>query len=256
MQDKRIVLLAGEWDTTPVVYHFLQQHFVVEKVVIEDSVPKKDFLKRRIKNLGLVKVAGQVLFQLLIGKPLSLLSKARIAEILQEYGLKKEAIPSSKLIRVPSVNDAACLSALQQLQPHLVVVHGTRIISKKILQGVDAPFVNIHAGITPRYRGSHGGYWALVNNDREHCGVTVHLVDAGIDTGRILLQEKIPVTNRDNFATYGYLQLAVGLQLLKQAIEDVAEGKEATRDNSLNSALWHHPTLWGYLKMRIRRGVK
>ena len=41
----------------------------------------------------------------------------------------------------------------------------------------------MHAGITPQYRGVHGGYWAVVNNDPEHCGVTIHFVDKGIDTG-------------------------------------------------------------------------
>jgi methionyl-tRNA formyltransferase len=44
----------------------------------------------------------------------------------------------------------------------------------------------VHAGITPRYRGTHGGYWVLLNNDPGHCGVTIHLVDPGIDTGSIV----------------------------------------------------------------------
>jgi methionyl-tRNA formyltransferase len=136
------------------------------------------------------------------------------------------------------------------------VVHGTRIISKKVLQSVNVPFINIHAGITPRYRGSHGAYWALANNDKENCGVTVHLVDAGIDTGNILFQENIPITAKDNFATYGYLQLAVGLKLLQKALNELFEGKMEVKKNDLDSALWHHPTLWGYLCKRISKAVK
>jgi methionyl-tRNA formyltransferase len=40
---------------------------------------------------------------------------------------------------------------------------------------INSKFVNIHVGITPKYRGVHGTYWALVNNDVENSGVTVHL---------------------------------------------------------------------------------
>src|SRR5206468_1975891 len=64
----------------------------------------------------------------------------------------------------------------------------------------------------------HGAYWALAENDATHCGVTVHLVDAGIDTGGILAQSQITPTARDNFATYGMLQTAIGLRLLRDVV--------------------------------------
>lgn len=256
MASEKIVLLAGDWETTPVVYHFLKDHFGVEKVIIEASVPRKEFLKKRAKKLGWFTVGGQVLFQLLIGKPLNKLSGKRIAAILRHYGLQKSPIPESEIVHVSSVNSDDSLKLLHALQPDLVVVHGTRIISKKILGGLSSKFVNIHAGITPRYRGSHGAYWALANGDKENCGVTVHLVDAGIDTGNILGQERIAVTARDNFATYAWLQLAEGLSILKKVIPQLLEGNAPTVKNELNSALWHHPTLWGYLYKRIFGGVK
>jgi folate-dependent phosphoribosylglycinamide formyltransferase PurN len=66
---------------------------------------------------------------------------------------------------------------LKAINPDLVIVNGTRIISKKVLSSINSKFVNIHVGITPKYRGVHGTYWALVNNDVENSGVTVHFVD-------------------------------------------------------------------------------
>jgi folate-dependent phosphoribosylglycinamide formyltransferase PurN len=256
MQKQRIILLAGRWETTAIVYNFLQQQFEVEKVILEEGVSRKDFLKRRIKKLGWFTVGGQILFQLLVSKPLRIFSGQRIEEILRIYALDTAPIPEEKIIPVSSVNAHESLSALQQLSPSLVVVHGTRIIAKKILQEVSCPFINIHAGITPRYRGSHGAYWALANNDKENCGVTVHLVDAGIDTGTILFQQSIEITDKDNFITYPYLQLAEGLQLLKKAILQLMGGELKTVSNQLDSALWHHPTLWGYLLKRVRKGVR
>ena len=256
MHNKEVVLLAGKWETTPVVYNFLDDHFTVVKVIIEEPVPRKEFLRKRVKKLGWFTVGGQVLFQLLIGKALAKNSQKRIEEILSHYQLSTKKIPGEKISEVASVNSEEGIRQLQDLNPAVVVVHGTRIISKKVLQSVNAPFINIHAGITPRYRGSHGAYWALANNDKENCGVTVHLVDAGIDTGNILFQETIPVTSKDNFATYGYLQLAVGLKLLQKALNGLFEGKMEVKKNSLDSALWHHPTLWGYLLKRISKAVK
>src|SRR5690606_4856447 len=98
-------------------------------------------------------------------------------------------------------------------------------ISKKILQGVNAVFINIHSGITPNYRGDHGGYWALANNDNENCGVTVFIANEGIDTGNILYQGLIQPTTKDNFVTYPYLQLGEGIGLLKKAVNDALTNK-------------------------------
>jgi folate-dependent phosphoribosylglycinamide formyltransferase PurN len=254
MMDKKIVLLAGRWNTTPIVFNFLQKNFSIEASILEDPVPKKEFLKKRIRKLGSRVVAGQVLFQLLVARPLGLTSKRRIQEIVRAYELDEQ--PISYPIQVPSVNSSRCLEVLKKLKPDLVVVHGTRIISKKLLQEVNCPFINIHAGITPRYRGSHGAYWALANSDKENCGVTVHLVDAGIDTGNVLFQQVITITQKDNFITYPYLQLAEGLKLLRKAIPLLFEGKAEPVKKELDSALWHHPTLWGYLSLWLRKGVK
>jgi folate-dependent phosphoribosylglycinamide formyltransferase PurN len=253
---RKIVLLAGRYDTTPLVYNYLHEHFRVEKIIIEEPVPRKEFLKKRIKKLGWLTVFGQIAFQLTISKLLRKTSRKRIDEIIAEYKLSREPVPGEEIIPVASANSTECLQALQTLQPDVVIVHGTRIISKKILKEVPALFINIHAGITPRYRGSHGAYWALANNDKENCGITVHLVDAGIDTGNILFQEKISLKKNDNFATYPYLQLARGLQLIKKSIELLREGIQPVVKNDLNSALWHHPTIWGYLYKRITKGVK
>lgn len=256
MAFERIVLVAGKWDTTPIVYHFMQKHFHIDKVIIEDAVSKKDFIKRRAKKLGWITVCGQILFQILIAKPLTLFSKKRIEEIKQKYQLNDEPISTKEIYFVGSVNNEKSLQSLQKIHPDLVIVHGTRIISKKVLQETKAIFLNIHAGITPKYRGSHGAYWALANEDKENCGVTVHLVDTGIDTGNVLAQTVIPVTEKDNFTTYPYLQLAEGLNLLKEVIKKIERGERPIIKNELDSALWYHPTLWGYLWKRITKAVK
>jgi methionyl-tRNA formyltransferase len=248
MNTPKIVLLAGKGTSTNIVYHYLSQYILFEAVIIEDAVPKKEFIKKRIKKLGLVKVIGQLFFQFLIIPILNFTSKKRQQQIIQENGLNTQAISKEKVAVVPSVNSDACLEMLKRIKPDIIVVNGTRIISKKILTNLSAKIINTHAGITPKYRGVHGGYWALVNNDFANCGVTIHFVDAGIDTGSVIAQQTILPTKQDNFTTYPLLQLAAGLPFLHKAITDISSNTITTSKGTAESALWTHPTIGQYLK--------
>jgi methionyl-tRNA formyltransferase len=117
---------------------------------------------------------------------------------------------------------------LRRLKPNVVVLSGTRVVSRPVLEGVKAVFLNVHAGIIPRYRGVHGGYWALVEGEPENCGVTVHMVDAGVDTGAVVSRARIRPLPTDNYLTYPWLQLAAALPLLIAAIEGALAGRLVT----------------------------
>lgn len=249
-------MLVGPDESSGFFYHRLKETFDIRKVILETPVAKKDFLKKRINRLGYWTVFGQILFQLIVVKMLRRSSKDRIQEICRFGGLSREKIADEVLIRVPSINSDECLSLLKEIKPDIVVVNGTRIISKKILNGIDAIFINTHSGITPKYRGVHGGYWALATGDRDNCGVSVHLVDPGIDTGGVLYQKNIKITGADNFVTYTYLQNVEGIKLMKKAISDAINGTIKVVVPNLESKLWYHPTIWQYLSNRIYKGIK
>ncbi len=258
MPDRPIVLLTStDGGTSAIIYNYLARNFAIARVVREEAVPRAEFLKKRARRLGWGKVAGQVLFRAMVVPYLQLRSRGRVAEICREQQLDATPIPAAITSRVPSVNSAECVALLRALDPGAVVVSGTRIIANEVLQAAPAKFINLHAGITPMYRGVHGGYWALVENDRANCGVTVHLVDAGIDTGNILGQATCTPTTKDNFATYIYLQVAAGLPLLKQAVADALAGRLQPRPYPTGaSKLWTHPTVGEYLRGRLAQGVK
>ncbi|WP_133273797.1 formyl transferase [Hymenobacter radiodurans] len=254
---KKIVLLAGPGESTDILFHALDGEFGVHRVIIETPISQQQLLKRRTQKLGYATVAGQILFKLLVAAPLSRASQLRLKNIRLQAKLDNRPVPNDRVLHVPSVNSAECIAALQELQPDVIVVNGTRIISKKVLTSVPCPFVNTHAGITPLYRGVHGGYWALTQNDRAHCGVSVHLVDPGIDTGAIIAQALIEPTPEDNFITYPLLQLAAGLPLLKQAVRDALHGNiQLKKPPTGESRLWSHPTLGEYLRYRRLNGTK
>jgi folate-dependent phosphoribosylglycinamide formyltransferase PurN len=252
-----IVLLATDGLWTRCLYRALVGEFDVRRVILERPVSRAFLLWRRARRLGMGAALGQLTFLLSVPPALRVVSRKRQAEILSRHGLDARPIPEEVISRVDSANSSACATLLKGLETRVVVVCGTRILSRTLLESVGAAFVNLHAGITPRYRGVHGGYWALVEGEPQACGVTVHLVNPGIDTGGVLHQAPIEPTSRDCFVTYPVLQLAAGVPILKQAVRELLE-KSARAGDGLPgpSRLRYHPTLGQYLRGWLRHGVR
>ena len=107
------------------------------------------------------------------------------------------------------------------------------------------------------YRGVHGGYWALWNDDPDNFGVTIHLVDSGVDTGHPLRRVRVRPTREDTFATYPLLQQAKALDAIREILSNLprflaVEEQPAAIEFSRQ---WFHPTIGQYLRGRLR-GVR
>lgn len=255
MKKAKVVILAAECDSSAFIYNALEKDFIIKQVVIEQPVSKKILISRRIKKLGLFRVCGQIIF-MIYNIFLQKISKRRISEIKLNEGLCNDPISENLITRVSSINSSETVDILKNVEADVIVVNGTRIITSDVLECIEAPFINTHSGITPKYRGVHGGYWALAASDKENCGVTVHLVDKGIDTGGVLYQGIINITDDDNFNSYPYLQIAVAIPLIKNAISDCCNKLIKVKQVALPSILWSHPTIFQYLFYRIFKGVK
>jgi folate-dependent phosphoribosylglycinamide formyltransferase PurN len=249
-----LVLLTCESEPGRIAARYLAARLPALAVIVEKPMSRSLLLRRRIKRLGLAQVGGQLAF-MLFQRMQQQAAKGRIVEIVRAAGLDARWPDESEIIRVPSVNSPECIGQLRRLQPQAILVVGTRMIARDVLRAVDAPYVNYHAGITPKYRGVHGGYWARAEGDQDNFGVTVHLVDEGIDTGGVLYQARLSPTAKDNYSTYPYLQLAAALPLLERAARDAMAGTLRTQKVDLPSRLWSHPTLWHYIKAGWRSGV-
>lgn len=249
-----VVLLAGPGDSTWIVANALHRALLLDAVLLEPSASRLGMIRRRAHRLGWVTVGGQLAFLPLAGV-LRRRSAARIDQICRHYDLDRRPPSDVPVVAIPSVNDRVALQELLARQPSVVVVNGTRIIASHVLEAVEAPFINMHAGITPAYRGIHGGYRALAQGDADNFGVTVHLVDAGVDTGQIISQVRACPGPLDNFATYPYLQVAAGVPALVNAVDAARMGVIQVRQTNLPSQLWSHPTLAEYLH-GWRRGIR
>ncbi len=249
-------MLGGSGLSTKIVFQHLSKNHGDLYAIIEEREPWTIFFKRRLHRLGPIKVLGQILFHGLVVIPLMRFSKKRKEEIYKMYNMHPNPLPDQKVLRIKSINEDLVLQKIKEINPSLIIVNGTRIIHKKSLEQFPCLAINTHAGITPKYRGVHGTYWALANRDPENSGVTIHQVDVGIDTGKIIAQAKVEITPADNFTTYPLLQLGEGLVLLDQTIENFFSGSLQFSTRKEPSKLWYHPTLWDYLKNRILYRVR
>ena len=154
------------------------------------------------------------------------------------------------------VNNPKLIDLIRNIKPDLIIVNGTRIISAQIIKQIPQNMYNLHVGITPKYRGVHGGYWALVNGEPEHFGITLHQVDSGIDSGNVIAQKTGKISSKDHFLTYPVIQYCLGLDLLDEHIETLVQTPTPLPPLTNDSRLFYHPTIWTYLKHRWFSGIK
>jgi len=252
---KTAIIIATEGITTNLLYETLSVELDIQSVLIERPVSKATILKRRIKKIGLLKVMGQILFVALIVPMLKINSDKKIGRIIARYQLSNKGIPDNLIQTIQSVNDHPIVDIINELKPDIICINGTRIIKEKTLTKLPSKPINIHVGITPKYRGVHGGYWAKFNNDPHLFGTTLHYVDKGIDSGQIIDQIVVQPRDDDNFITYPILQYCEGLKMLKTNLKSL-ENTNHKAPLCNESQLFYHPTIWQYLRKRLIAGLR
>ncbi len=128
-----------------------------------------------------------------------------------------------------SVRDAAFLELLRAAAPDVIAVAAYgRILPEAVLRLPRYGCVNVHASLLPAYRGAAPIQRAVLDGCRES-GVTIMQMDAGLDTGDILLQRAIPITEEDTSGTVSCKLARLGGTLLVQALAGLADGTIAPR---------------------------
>lgn len=251
MADDSILILARRSDTSYLLINHLAGRFNVAQVVFEAPHMRK-MLRYRLHTLGWWTVLGQLAFLVWDRLYIRPRSRRRIARLLAARDLRP---PDGRIptMDVSSVNGEEVKALLQQHQPHVVVVSGTGIIGRRML-ALAPTFVNIHCGITPRYRGVHGGFWAIYEGRPELAGATVHVVDPGVDTGAIVGQATIQIDPRfDTFRTLPVKQYLAGLDLMTKAVQAALDGTLTPFErDDLDSRQWYSPTPGEYWRF-VRR---
>ncbi|MET0674672.1 MAG: formyltransferase family protein [Bradyrhizobium sp.] len=100
-----------------------------------------------------------------------------------------------------------------------------RLIPESVINGFKGRIFNLHLSLLPMFPG-FGATRKALESGLPHAGVTVHLVDAGIDTGPIIAQQKVPIVATDNEATLGRRQFEAAVPLVLQTVRLMEDGKQ------------------------------
>src|SRR5579864_2563725 len=128
-------------------------------------------------------------------------------------------------------------SQLTALQPDAIIVVGYgRIIPQWMLDLPPLGNINLHASLLPKYRGAAPIQWAIANGETV-TGVTTMRIDAGLDTGDILLQQQLPVALEDTAESLAPKLAVIGANLTTETLNGLQSGTIHARpqDNSLST---------------------
>lgn len=121
--------------------------------------------------------------------------------------------------------DLSLATELRRLQPELIVSAGfMKILGQEVLASYLGRIINTHPALLPRFPGAHAVRDALQAGVLE-TGATVHFVDAGIDTGSIIMQQQVMVEPDDTEALLHERIKVVEREILVRVVRDIANGK-------------------------------
>lgn len=94
----------------------------------------------------------------------------------------------------------------------MLSIANLRVLPDALLAVGRSGAINFHDGPLPRYAGLHATTWALLAHERTH-GVTWHLVEGGIDEGRVLVQREVPIAEDETALTLNAKCYAAGIEM-------------------------------------------
>ena len=128
------------------------------------------------------------------------------------------------VIQVEHVRDKEFLSIFGDLSPDMVVLAAFgQILPREIIEAPEKGCINVHPSLLPKYRGAAPINWALIQGE-EKTGVSIMLMDEGLDAGDILLQEETMIGSEETFGELHDRLSEMGAELLLKTIGMIVKG--------------------------------
>ena len=168
---------------------------------------------------------------------------------LQQSAVKKYAVENNLPVLQPTkLKDPEFVEALKKIDAHLFVVVAFRMLPEVVWDMPPMGTINVHGSLLPSYRGAAPINWAVINGEKE-TGVTTFKLKAAIDTGNILLQDKLPISESDTAGTIHDKMMVLGANLLVTTLTGLINNTLVEKDqeaiiNEDPSLLKHAPKIF------------
>jgi len=162
--------------------------------------------------------------------------------------LKNNNIPEINI--EGSINSKKNIKIIDSYKPDLLIsILGNQIFKKPLLELAPKGCINLHTALLPKYRGLMPTFWVMKNNEK-FTGVSVFFVDEGIDSGPIIVQEKLEIGN----STQQNLIIKtkrIGMQLILKSIDLISNNKVVLIPNDASKKTYYtFPTRKDVLEFR------
>lgn len=123
-----------------------------------------------------------------------------------------------------SVNNGRYINKIKELKPDIIAVCGGPMLSDAVLSIPYKGLINLHGGLSQRYRGVWTTMWAIYNEEPEWVGYTVHYISKGVDTGDVIAQGRPIIEEADNHETLYVKVVILGASEVIKAIKNIEAG--------------------------------
>jgi methionyl-tRNA formyltransferase len=138
---------------------------------------------------------------------------------VKEFALKNNI----EVLQPVSLKDEAFIARLKEINADLFIVVAFRILPREVYTLPAKGSFNLHGSLLPKYRGAAPIQWSLINGEKE-TGVTTFFLKDKVDTGNMIMQEKIEIYNDDNFGTLHDRMSLLGSEVILKTVELIDSG--------------------------------
>ena len=151
---------------------------------------------------------------------------------LQQSAVRQYAVANNlKVLQPANLKDETFLQELRSLRADLQIVVAFRMLPEVVWNMPPLGTYNLHASLLPHYRGAAPINWAIINGEKE-TGVTTFKLKHEIDTGSILLQEKVAITPDMNAGELHDTLMARGAEVLLRSVQQIEHGTAMLQEQS------------------------
>lgn len=163
---------------------------------------------------------------------------------LQQSAVKQFALEHQLPIAQPEkLKSPEFFAQIQAWQPDLQIVVAFRMLPESIWSYPPMGTLNVHGSLLPKYRGAAPINWAIINGEKE-TGVTTFRLQHAIDTGDILLQERIPISQDMTAGELHDTMMEVGAQTLVKTLVGLIAGTIQSKPQEETLASLHAPKIF------------
>lgn len=166
---------------------------------------------------------------------------------VQQSAVKQFAVQHNLHVLQPTnLKDEGFLQELKSLQADLQIVVAFRMLPESVWNMPPLGTYNLHASMLPQYRGAAPINWAIINGEKE-TGITTFKLQHEIDTGNVLMQQKVSITPEMNAGQLHDILMMQGADLMLQTVKKIEQGNIVlTEQNKLlaNQQAKHAPKIF------------